>query len=139
MLALGGFHLSLGIKLPPSGLSGTASTSNYLLETSEYTLTHYYIFNFLLYLIPLVALFFLIYKLKYKSFPFKMERGRHAEDCFRGEVLLYISLFNLFPLIVYTKAFIGTAESNLFYWDYVLAVASLLLTLAGFFNYVFRP
>jgi hypothetical protein len=83
VLSMRGFQYSLGLKIPLSFAEG-ANTSDYLLEVSGQAMADYYLVNFLLYLLPLASLFYLLYKLRYKSFPFKNERGRHAEEFFRG-------------------------------------------------------
>ena len=54
-------------------------SNGYIIETAGETMLSYYLFNFILYAIALASLVFLLYKLRYKDFPFKMERGKHAE------------------------------------------------------------
>jgi hypothetical protein len=72
-----------------------------------------------------------------------MERGKHMEEFFRGEVLMYVCMVNLVPLVVFARLFIvgggNNGENTLYYWDYLLVLASVLLTIYAVFNYIFRP
>ena len=71
VLALRGFKYSLGMQIPMN-YSLEGDTSSYLLDTVGYNLFSFYVVNFLLYVLPLLALLFLLYKLKYRHFPVKM-------------------------------------------------------------------
>jgi hypothetical protein len=53
-------------------------------------------------------------------------------------VLLYLALFNLFPLVTYCGLFIQLRD-DFYFWDLILAACSVMITLYAFSNYVFRP
>lgn len=78
VLSLKGFQYALAIQLPSSDLS-KSSSSGYFLDTNQQSMTGYYIINFFLFLLPLCALIFLLYRLKHKNFPYKAEIGKHLE------------------------------------------------------------
>jgi hypothetical protein len=137
VLSLKGFKYALGVQLPDS-LAMSSSSSGYFLETSSHTMAGYYTINFFLFLVPLGALVCLLYRLKHKDFPYKAEMGKHAEEFFRGELMLYISVFNILPLVVFSRLFL-TFRDDFFFWDLPLAILSVLVITYSLIMYVQRP
>jgi hypothetical protein len=53
-------------------------------------------------------------------------------------VLLYLCLFNLFPLVTYCCLFIQVRD-DFYFWDLILTVCSVMITLYALSNFVLRP
>jgi hypothetical protein len=93
----------------------------------------------LLYIIPLVSsFFFLLKKLYYKHLSALKQTNQQGEEISLGEILLYFSVVNLYPLCAYSYLhYNNSTESD--YWSSVFIFGSILVTLFAIYNIFYRP
>ncbi len=139
LVALSGLKYSTGLHFEDNMIAMNQNQS-YILGFDSSSFLYNFNFNLAAYSLPLIISFFiLLYKLRYKHLPAWRDLAQQLYEVLIGETILYLVIFNLGPLIVYSYLFYTSSPKSIEYYDSAAIALAVAMTLFAFFNFFFKP